>query len=201
MCGRIRIAEPCRAIDFQTKTARGSLAIAVAQVAEPPRIAGPVEQLCVFQSDLAGLTRCDGKHPRANQSLAGELDQRGIAFLAHDRFVDSARLRRVHRLAAQLLIALPERVAGEHGLARKREVVHPLVERRAVVPEPFFDCHTGHPTADADLNGAAKALDSRVGLGDRPDGVDPALSDERRRERAEEGGNSQHTKGLHDGLR
>ena len=108
MRGRIRIAEARSTIDFETKTARGGLPITVPQVVEPPGIAGAVEQLRVLQGDLASLAGSDGEHARTDQPLAGELDQRGIAFLAYDGFINRARLRRIHRFAAQLLVALPE---------------------------------------------------------------------------------------------
>jgi len=125
---RIRIAEARRAVDFQPEGARGVLTVAVAEVAEAPGIAGAIEELGVFQRDLARLAGRDGEDPRANQSLACELDQRGIAFLTDDRLVDGSRLRGIHCFAAQLLIALPQGVAREHSLAREREVVHALIE-------------------------------------------------------------------------
>src|SRR5580765_2404013 len=106
--GRVRIAEACRAVDFQPEAARGGLPIAIAEITEPPGVAGAVENLCVFQRDLARLAGSDRKHPCADQPLAGELDQRRIAFLANDRLIDGPGLRRIHRFAAQLLVALPE---------------------------------------------------------------------------------------------
>src|SRR5579864_9780748 len=119
MRGGVRIAEACRAVDRHAHAARRVLPIAIAEIPEPPGIAGAVEQLRVFQRDLTGLARCDWEDTRPNQSLALQLDQRGIAFLPHDRFVDRARLRGIHRLTAQLLITLPERVAREDRLTGK----------------------------------------------------------------------------------
>src|SRR2546422_4052920 len=135
MRGRVGIAEARRTVDFQPEAARGGLTIAIAQIAEPPRVAGAVEELCVFQRDLTALARSDREHPRADQPLPGELDQRGIALLTDDGFIDGARLRRIHRFAAQLLIPLPEGVARENGLAGQREVIDALVQRGPVVAE------------------------------------------------------------------
>src|SRR5690349_1880859 len=175
---RIRIAETRGAVDLQPEAARRALAIAVAEVAEAPGIAGAVEELGVFQRDLARLARRDGEDPGTNQSLASQLDERGIAFLAYNRLVDGSRLRRIHRFAAQLLITLPQGVAREHRLARKGEVVHAFIEDGPVVAEPLFDGHAGHTPADADLNGAAEPLDPRVVLRNWSNRIDPTLSEQ-----------------------
>src|SRR5207249_12336941 len=143
--------------------ARGALAIAVAEVAETPCVTGAVEQLRVFEGDLARLPRRDRENAGADEALPGELDQRRIAFLAHDGFVNRARLCGVHRLPTQLLVALPQRVAREHGLARQREVVHPFVHHRAVIAEPFLDGDAIHAPGTADLHGDARTTDSPIG--------------------------------------
>src|ERR1051325_2505246 len=113
MRGRVRVAETCRAVDFHGKAPRRRLAIALAEVAEAPGIPGAVEELRVLECDLASLPRGNREDTRANQAFTGELDQRGVTLLPHDRFVDRACLRGVHRFAAQLLIALPQRIARE----------------------------------------------------------------------------------------
>ncbi len=105
---RVGIAELRRAVDLQPEAAWRTLAVAIAEIAEVPRIARPVEQLRVFECDLACLTGADWKDPRADESLSCQLDQRRVPLLANDCFVDGTRLRGVHRLAAQLLVALPE---------------------------------------------------------------------------------------------
>src|SRR5262249_16068429 len=104
----IGVAYAWGAADLDSETARRALPILVAEVAESPGIARAVQQLRVLECDLASLTGRDRKDTRADQSLSRQLDQRGVAFLAHDRFVDGARLGGVHRLAAQLLVALPQ---------------------------------------------------------------------------------------------
>ncbi len=173
---RVGIAEAGRAIDLKPEAAGGRLAIAVAEITEPPGIAGPVQELCVFECDLAGFARVDGEHPRADEPLPGELDQRGVTLLPDNRFVDGAGLCGVHRFAAQLLIALPERIARKHRFARQREVVHPLVHDRTVVAEPFFDGDPSDTPGDADLHGAAQALDTPHDVGrNRSNGIYPPL--------------------------
>src|SRR2546428_9981971 len=67
MRGRVGIAEARRTVDFQPEAARGGLTIAIAQIAEPPRAAGPVEELWGFQRDLPALARSDRKNPPADQ--------------------------------------------------------------------------------------------------------------------------------------
>ena len=81
-------------------------------------------------------------------------------------------------------------------------MIHPLAERGTVVAEPLFHGHPRHPSADADLHGAAKSLDWSGGVvRDGPNWIDPALGIEYGRTGAQEGGHSQHTKGLHCELR
>src|SRR5882672_191958 len=135
---RVRLAESRRAVDLHPEAARCSLAIAIAEVAKPPGIAGAVEQLRVFEGDLARLTGRDREDASADQALPGELDQRRVALLAYDGLINGARLRGIHRLPAQLLIALPQRIAREHGLARQGEVVHPFVHYGAVIDEGMY---------------------------------------------------------------
>src|SRR6185312_7892949 len=135
---RVRITEAGGTIDLHVETARRVLTTLVADVAEAPGVAGAVEQLRVLEGDLASLPGTNGEHTRANQSLARQLDQRRIALLTHDRLVDRPRLRGIHRLAAQLLVALPQRITREHRFAWTREVIHPLAHGGAVVPEPLF---------------------------------------------------------------
>ena len=191
---RVGVAEPCGAVDLETEAARRALAIFVAEITKAPRIAGAIEQLRVLECDFARLTGRDGKHARADQSLAGELDQGRIALLPDDCFIDGAGLRGVHRLAAQLLIPLPERIAREDGLAGQREVIHPFVECGAVVAEPLLHGNSRDASTDADLHGAAEPLDRSGGiLRHGSNRVDPALGTEHRRESAKEGGHSQHT--------
>src|SRR2546429_5863219 len=55
-----------------------------------------VEQLRVAQRDLAGLARSDRKHARAEEPVAGELDQCRVALAADDVYVDRPRLRGIH---------------------------------------------------------------------------------------------------------
>src|SRR2546427_3315320 len=76
-------------------------------VAEAPGVAYAVEQLRVAQRDLAGLAWSDRKHARAEEPVAGELDQCRVALAADDVFVDRPRLRGIHGLAFQLAGTLP----------------------------------------------------------------------------------------------
>src|SRR6185503_11193707 len=112
----VRVAEAGSAVQIHAEAARRILTAAVAQVAEAPGVPGAIHDLRVFERDLAGFAGVDREDARPNQALAGELDQRRVALLPHDRFVDRACLAGVHRLAAQLLVPLPQRVAGEDGL-------------------------------------------------------------------------------------
>ena len=124
--------------------------------------------------------------------MPGELDQCRVTLLPDNRFVDGAGLRGVHRFAAQLLIALPERIARKHRFARQREVVHPLVHDGTVVAEPFFDGDPRDAPGNADLHGAAEALDPPHDVGwNRPNGIDPPLSGEGGRKGAEDRGSDE----------
>ena len=105
---RVGIAELRRAVDLQPEATWRTLAVAIAEVTEAPGIARALEQLCVFECDLACLTRADWKDPRTNESLSCQLDQGRVPLLTNYALVDGTRLRGVHRLAAQLLVALPE---------------------------------------------------------------------------------------------
>src|SRR5256714_12037344 len=118
---RVGISEARRAVDLHAETARCALPAAIADVPQPPRVAGAVHQLRVFERDLARLPRVDREDSRPDQSLPSELDQRRVPFLSDDRFVNRAGLCGIHRLAAQLLIALPEGIAREDRLPRQCE--------------------------------------------------------------------------------
>ena len=154
----IRIAELGGAVDLQAEAAGRSLPIAIAEVAEAPRIARPIEQLRVFERDLSRLAGIDREDARANESLSRQLDQRRVTFLAYDCFVDGTRLRSVHGLAAQLLVTLPEGIAREDRFAGQRKVIHAFFQHRTVVAEPLLNADPRHPSRDADLPGAAQPL-------------------------------------------
>ena len=191
----IRIAELGGAVDLQPEAAGRSLPVAIAEVAEAPRIARPVEQLRVLECDLARLAGIDRKDAGANEPLSRQLDQRRVTFLAYDCFVDGTRLRGIHRLAAQLLVTLPEGIAREDRFAGQREVIHPFFQHRTVVAEPLLHADPRHPSRDADLHGAAQPLDSSVGIRRKwPDRIDPALRNERQRKcGGKKGSNSRDT--------
>jgi len=120
-----------------------------------------------------------------NQSHAGEPDQRGIEFLA-TIVVDGARMRLRPAPSPRNSDRPAERVAPRNRLARKREwYIHSL--SAGVVPEPFFDRHTGHPTVMLTCTATAKALDRGL-LGDRPHGGRSTPERPRRRRGVRGGG-------------
>src|SRR2546422_192497 len=143
----------------------------------PPRGAPPVEHLRIAQCDLARLPGVEGEDPGAPQAVAGQLDQRRVALPPHEALVDGARLGRVHRLATQLLVALPQREAAENGLAGEGIEIRALTQTGPAVLKPFLHRHAGYPTRDRGLNGAADPDDA--GAGQRVDGLDPALRRQR----------------------
>ena len=174
---RIRIAEGGAAVGGEAEAPRGR--DRTVRIPKPPRVPDAVEHLGIPQRDLARLARRDGEHPGAHQAMAGQLDQRRIPASPHDHLVDVARLTGVHHLAPQLLIALPQRVVGEHGLAGERIEVRGFVEQRPGVPEPLLDGHACHAACDGHLHGGANLLDPADG--DRANGndrLDPPLGGE-----------------------
>ena len=178
MCGRVGIAEAVAAVGTEAETPRrprGAWARA-RDIAKPPGITLAVEDLRVAQRDLAGLAGIDWKDARADQAVSRQLDQRGVALAPHDLLVDRSRLGRVHRLAAQLGVALPEREAREGGLSRKGVVVDPLSQHRPAILEPLLDCHLGNAFIDGDGDRAAQLRDAPAGQ--RADRLDPSLCGE-----------------------
>jgi hypothetical protein len=67
-----------------------------------------IEDLRVAHRDFARFPGVDGEDSGPDQSVAGKLDQGRVTFAAHDLLVNGACLARVHRLAAQLGIPLPQ---------------------------------------------------------------------------------------------
>src|SRR5439155_4088249 len=63
---RVGIAETRGTVDLHPEAARRTPTIAIAEVAEPPRVPRALEYLRVLQGDLARLARGDGEHARTN---------------------------------------------------------------------------------------------------------------------------------------
>src|SRR5437016_8405831 len=111
MRGGIWIAESSGAVHLHPDARRrGRTGPGAGGVPEPPRVAHTIEHLGVAQRDFAGLARADREHASAQQPVSRELDQGGIALVAHDFLVDRARLYGVHRLGLELAMALPEEI-------------------------------------------------------------------------------------------
>src|SRR5207248_9213658 len=118
---RIRVAEARGAVHLHPEARRRRRAGPRAgTVSEAPCISHAIEQLRVTERDLAGLAWRNREYARPQQAVTGQLDQGRVAFAAHDVLVNRARLARIHRLALQLAVALPQREIAEHGLARQR---------------------------------------------------------------------------------
>ena len=147
-------------------------------IAELQRVTCALQHLRIAQRDLAGLPGVDGEDASAQQSVSGQLDEGRVALAADDLLVDGARLRRVHRLAAELLVSLEQREVAEHRLAGERIEVVTLSEAAAFVAEPLLDLHQGHSSRDPDGDGGSH-LNNCEALRPIRYGLDPALSLER----------------------
>src|SRR5713226_903961 len=170
---RIGLAEPRRTVHLQPEAAGGGAPRWAPYVAETPRIARAIEDLRVAQRDLARLPGIDGEDACAQQPVTRKLDERRIALLAHDRLVDPAGLRGVHRLALEFAVSLPEREVTKHGLARKRIEVGPFAQPGTRVAKPLLHGHSGDSSGDRHLHGAADPFDASAG--EWADGFDPPL--------------------------
>src|SRR5512144_1116671 len=157
MSGGIRIAESTGAVGRESEALRGTggYGPGARGVSAAPGVALAIEDLGVAQGDLAGLTGIDGEHARANQAMASQLDQSGIALAAHDLLVDGTRLRGIDRFASEFRVSLPQREAPERGPVGDGVVVVTFAQPRPPVLEPFLYRDVGDAAAHRHGHGAA----------------------------------------------
>jgi hypothetical protein len=125
--------------------------------------------------------------------------QGGVALAPHDFFVDRPRPGRVHGLALELAIALPQGEITEYRLAWQRIEIVGLVQCGTRVAEPFFHRDVRDPAGNGDLRGAAHLLDRTARKDaqrpDRLDRFDPPLGrpgDGSEREGAQQAGRARN---------
>ncbi len=87
-------------------------------------------------------------------------DERRVTPRADDRFVDVARLARVHRLARDELAVDRESKILKGGVRRQREQVVGFAERRAAVHETLFDLIAKHVVGELHAYVAAGSHDA-----------------------------------------